>query len=48
VRCALGLRQQSAGCDKTYPDGEKDNDMRFLDLELEDPVPDPTTIWLFS
>jgi hypothetical protein len=21
--------------------------MRFLDLELEDPVPDATTIWLF-
>jgi Transposase domain (DUF772) len=21
--------------------------MRFLDLELEDPVPDGTTIWLF-
>jgi transposase, IS5 family len=22
--------------------------MRFLDLELEDPVPDATTIWLFA
>ena len=21
--------------------------MRFLDLDLEDPVPDATTIWLF-
>src|SRR5438093_10176868 len=26
VRCVLGLGQQSAGCDETCADGEKDND----------------------
>src|SRR5258708_22911719 len=30
-----------------YLIGDRLSFMRFLDLELEDPVPDATTIWLF-